>query len=326
METEKRPAHWLSPFKKGFISCFAICSAIAGVAVYLNNQILALKDEKIDRLEKELSRKDDCAEDYHKEQVLRKQFELKAVQLQESLDGHLAHKWEEKYESEKLNRQALQEKLNLLDVRAEDLKKALESRQQPDPTKDAEIKFLKEQLQIAKAETDQLRTLYTKAKEREPSPGSSQQAEHKRDAEMKSLKEDLQVAKAEADQLRALYAKAKGPEPSPPKPHLPIHTTNEGVYKMVLAAIPGLHSSDKSKVIISAYRDTSFTITVTQLAGVVRGMFSSDIVSTIKGIAPNIRNDGNVDSVDRIAKQCFSSDAQTVMAILVRAEKADQQK
>lgn len=276
METDTKVTHWFTSFKKGVVACFAICSVIASIAVYFNSQILDLKNETIDRLEKGLASKEDFADKYHKEQVLRKQFELKAAQLQEILDAQFAFKWEEKYESEKLRRQAVEENLNLLEVRAAELKKSLESREQPDPTKDAEIKFLKEQLQIAKAENDQLRVLYTKVKEQKSSPQNSA---------------------------------------------VPVPATSNAVYKMVIAAIPDLTSTDTSKVIINAYKDSKHTITISQLAGLAPAMTSSDIVRTIKAIAHNIRNDGSIDSVKRITNECTSTDAQTVMAILVKAEK-----
>ena len=40
---------WFSSFKKGFVTCFVICGAIAGVAGYLIDRLLDLKEAEIDR-------------------------------------------------------------------------------------------------------------------------------------------------------------------------------------------------------------------------------------------------------------------------------------
>ena len=134
---------WNSPFIKGFSTCFTICSVIAGIAIYFNNTIINLKEENIERLEKKVSIQEDFSEKYHKEQASRRQIVIRATEVREQLNIQLSQKWEEKYLSEHLAKQSLEEQVSLLETRINDLRSRIKNNK-PDPKKDLEIKYLKQ--------------------------------------------------------------------------------------------------------------------------------------------------------------------------------------
>jgi 2-methylcitrate dehydratase PrpD len=139
---------WNTSFKKGFATCFTICTAIAGVAIYFNSTIISLKDEQINQLETKISKQEDFSEKYHKEQAIRRQVELREAELIQQVNIQSAKKWEEKYHAENLSKQSLEEQVALLEARINDL----QSKQKGtvDPKKDVEIKYLKEELELTK--------------------------------------------------------------------------------------------------------------------------------------------------------------------------------
>ncbi len=156
-------SEWNSPFIKGFSTCFTICSVIAAVAIYFNNTIISLKDEEISKLEKEISNQVDFSEKFHQEQAIRRQTELREAELKEQLGILTTKKWEEKYLSEHLAKQSLEERIVLLEVKNKELLDAINNNK-PDPKKDIEIESLKKELTLAKNELAKLRKLYTQDK------------------------------------------------------------------------------------------------------------------------------------------------------------------
>lgn len=158
---------WTSPFFKGFAACFTICSVIAAVAVYFNSQVLELKNGQIAAAERELKAREDNQEKYHQEQVFRKQADLKLVQVEQDLAALLAAKWQEKFEAERLQKHTAQEKLAIVETHYKDVTEAVQQGR-VEPAKELEIKLLKEELRVARAEVEQLRILYTQEKEKQP--------------------------------------------------------------------------------------------------------------------------------------------------------------
>ena len=155
---------WFSSFKKGFVTCFVICGAIAGVAGYLIDRLLDLKEAEIDRARAELARVVDVSEKYQKEQVLRTRAESDAASLEATVQRFNAEKWPEKYRAERVAHQATTERLAVLQARYEGLAKQVEEGA-ADTTEDLEIAQLKTELEIVTTELQRIRELYTKLPE-----------------------------------------------------------------------------------------------------------------------------------------------------------------
>lgn len=270
---------WDTPFKRGFATCFTICAAIAGVAVYFNDKILDLKNTDIARLEKAASQHDDVTEKLHKEQVLRRQAEVHESELEAQLQNLIAEKWEEKYESERLSRKSLEEQLALLEVRNKDLRKSIESSESVDPKKALEIEYLREELDLAKRELSQLRDLYTKERAKPP------------------VVVRVPVTQPEDD---------------------------KAVFEMVLASIPNLVSSDTRSFLISTYKGSDRSITISQLAMTAPAMTSTDILKTIQEISPNILNDGKSDTLRKLVNEMTSTDSTAALKLLMGAKQTSQ--
>lgn len=265
-------SEWNSPFIKGFSTCVTICSVIAGIAIYFNTTIVSLKDDNIERLEKKVSQQEDFSEKYHKEQAIRRQVEIREAEITQQLNIYISKKWEEKYLSEHLAKQSLEEKLSLLKTRNNDLNSRIKNNKQ-DPKKNLELKYLKEELRLAKKELSKLRELYTKEKNKPP-----------------------RVVNISEKQIN----------------------NRNSIYKSVMAAIPNMISSDIRDFIISTYKGTKRTITISQFANIASSMISSDILKTIKGISPHIINDGNPATLEKIVDEMISSDSRKALQYLMK--------
>jgi hypothetical protein len=158
---------WKSSFTKGFMTCVTLCGLIAGVAIYLNDKIIDLKNETIAKLENKISEQIEFSDKYHQELSLRRQAELRVSDLQEQLSIQLGKKWEEKYLSLKIEKNTLEQRFALLKNKFDALKQELNT-DKPIKKYEVEINYLKEELRIAKDELTKVRKLYTKEQQKSP--------------------------------------------------------------------------------------------------------------------------------------------------------------
>ena len=122
----------------------------------------------------------------------------------------------------------------------------------------------------------------------------------------------------ELSKLRELYTKEKSKPPRIVTVPEKQEKDKNSVYKSVMVAIPNMISSDIRDFVISTYKGTKRMITISQFANIAPSMRSSDILKTIKGISPNIINDGNPATLEKIVDNMISSDSRIALQYLMK--------
>lgn len=85
-----------------------------------------------------------------------------------------------------------------------------------------------------------------------------------------------------------------------------------------MASIPNMISLDIQEFLISTYKGTKRTITITQLSNIVSFMISSDIFETIEAISPNIINDQKPEKLKIVVDSMISTDSKNALKYLLK--------